>query len=44
MTMKPIEMVHKALSRSRGWSPASDIADRAGLPLHVVRAALRELQ
>jgi hypothetical protein len=44
--VKPImsgELVYTALSRLKGWVPASEVAEQAGLPLPVVRLALREL-
>jgi hypothetical protein len=43
MTMTPIELVHKALARLREWVPASEVAEKTGLPLPVVRVAMREL-
>jgi hypothetical protein len=41
--MYPVEALHKALARLRGWVPASEVAERTGLPLPEVRRALREL-
>jgi hypothetical protein len=43
MAMTPIGLVHKALARLRDRVPAREVAEKAGLPLPVVCAALREL-